>query len=292
MPLFFYTHPKTGNTNNKKLAITLTLRGLITQLECYKQNWYNQIDEMRLSDQLSIQIKNLILQQDLQYGDRLPSERKLAALFNVSRPAIREAIHSLTGQGVLVTKRGGGSYLQTEISSSDDLSLTSISDFILVDKNYQYDVLEARQAIERSTAWHAALRRTEQDKAKIQRCFDAIHEQQTRGDSQQAAIADAEFHLAIAEASHNIVFVQIMRGLFNVLLTNVTKNRQTIFNNPDPHTYDALSQQHYALLEAILNSDPEQAQTAATHHLDFINQASREWEEDQARQHRATRLSR
>lgn len=247
---------------------------------------------MRLSDQLSIQIKNLILQQELRCGDRLPSERKLAELFNVSRPAIREAIHSLTGQGMLVTKRGGGSYLQTEISSSDELALTPLNDFILVDKNYQYDVLEARQAIERSTAWHAALRGTAQDKAKIQRCFDGIHEQQIRGDSQQAAIADAEFHLAIAEASHNIVFVQIMRGLFNVLLTNVEKNRQTIFNNPDPHTHDALSQQHHALLQAILDSNPEQAQAAATHHLDFINQASREWEEDQARQQRATRLSR
>lgn len=247
---------------------------------------------MRLSDHICIQIKNLILSQQLHSGDRLPSERKLAELFNVSRPAIREAIHSLTGQGVLITKRGGGSYLQTDIHSSDDLNLNNINDFILVDRNYQYDVLEARQAIEKSTAWHAALRGTSQDKEKIQRCFDVIHEHQRQGNSQQAAIADAEFHLAIAEASHNIVFVQIMRGLFNVLLTNVEKNRQTIFTNPDPQTHDALSQQHHALLQAILEGNPAQAKAAATHHLDYINQATRHWEEDQARLQRVERLSR
>lgn len=247
---------------------------------------------MRLSDQICLQIKDLILELSLTIGDKLPSERRLAEQFNVSRPAVREAIHSLTGQGLLVTKRGGGSYIQADITQDHDFSLSTLNQFISLDPSYQYDVLEARHAIEQNTAWHAALRATPQDKEKIQHCFDVMQDYQAKGNSHQAAVADAEFHLAIAEASHNIVFVQIMRGLFNVLLTNVEKNRRTIFNNPDSATHNALNQQHQQLLQSILSGDAEQAKIAATHHLDYLSSAAHRWDEDQARQQRAVRLSR
>lgn len=244
---------------------------------------------MRLSDQLCIRIKNLILELGLQSGDRLPSERSLASLFNVSRPPVREAIHILAGQGLISTKHGGGSYLQADLAKIHDFSLSSFAEFINEDPQYQYDVLEAREAIEKSTAWHAALRATPKDKEKIQQCFAVMQDYQLQGDSILAAQADAEFHLAIAEASHNIVLVQVMRGLFDALLVNVTSNRETIFDNTAPSTHNTLTQQHRQLLHAILSGDSEQAEIAASQHLDYISAATRHWEEDQARLQRALR---
>ncbi len=79
------------------------------------------------------------------------------------------------------------------------------------DPDYSFDILEARYAIEASTAWHAAMRATPGDKEKIQLCFEATLSE----DPDIASQADVRFHLAIAEASHNIVLLQTMRGFMS-----------------------------------------------------------------------------
>lgn len=244
---------------------------------------------MRLSDQLTVKIKELIQENELQAGDKLPSERLLAELFKVSRPPIREALRTLASQGLIMTRASGGTYLQTDLLNWPTQALNPLNQFIFDDPHYRYDVLEARLALEKSTARLAALRATSKDKEAIQRCYDIMMNHQQNGEATLAAKADTEFHLAIAQASHNVVLLQIMRGLFNLLLTNVEHNRRTIFADNNPETIAALSQQHTDLLHAILAADATQAEQAVSHHLDFISSRQKRLDEDQARQRRATR---
>lgn len=246
----------------------------------------------RLSDQIAEQIRLYIIEQNLQPEDRLPAERKLVELFGVSRSSIREGIQKLISAGVLYSRQGGGTYVRTtalEQQWADNSFVKPLASLFSEDPEYRYDVLEARYAIERCTAWHAALRATDADKEKIKQCFEKTIFYQEQGNSELASQADAHFHLAIAEASHNLVLVQIMRGLFDLLQRTVTQARHKMYTVP--HTFSELVGQHQAIMDAIMEGDAEKARDAIGSHLDFVDTTVRKIDDNEARQERMTRLT-
>ncbi|MGG4775782.1 transcriptional regulator LldR [Alcaligenaceae bacterium 429] len=246
---------------------------------------------LRLSDQIAQQIQQLILDQQLKPGERLPAERVLAAQLNVSRPPIREAIRTLASQGLLATRPGGGTFVLSPIQDWPEKNLLPLAQLVVADPAYNYDMLEARYALESSTAWYAALRATDQDKDNIQRCFDSMVNYQQQGDAEQSSRADARFHMSIAEASHNIVLIQFMRGLFDVLLSVVSQSRNTMFQSSQPNVLKNLTHQHESLMNAILAGDPEQAKHAISQHLHYVQDTIRENDDNLARRQRLTRFS-
>lgn len=244
----------------------------------------------RLSDQIAEKIKSFIKEKQLQSGDRLPSERALSEQLAVSRSPVREAIRMLNSQGLLITKHGGGTYVQSDYQNWPTQSIAPLAGLLHDDLEYRYDVLEARQALEKSTAALAAVRATAQDKKNIQHCFNVLVEHQLAGNNEKSARADAQFHLAIAEASHNVVLVQVMRGLFQLVLSTVTENRRAMFHYNDTETTQLLTKQHEAVMHAIFAKQPEQAQQCIDEHLNYVHDNLRSYEEDQARKERVKRL--
>ena len=217
-----------------------------------------------------------------------PAERQLAQELGVSRSSLREAIRSLIGEGVLYSKRGGGTWLCDETTRwSEERIVQPLKVLVADDPNYRNDILEARHAIEASTAWYAALRATPADKERLQSCFDAIQQQESIS-ADMANQADVRFHLAIAEASHNVVLLQTMRGFFDLLQSSVAHSRERMYTVPT--IFARLTEQHEELLLAILASDPERARKAAQHHLGFVLTTMKTLHEDEARQQRITRL--
>ncbi|MCZ4328344.1 transcriptional regulator LldR [Castellaniella denitrificans] len=247
---------------------------------------------MRLSDRIAEQLRALIDEQGLRPGDRLPAERRLAEALGVSRPSVREAIRQLASQGLLRSRQGGGTYVQACESPVDDWPerhlVRPLDELVSDDPEYRYDVLEARHALEGGTAWHAALRATAQDRQEIRRRFEDMVRFQSRGDPDLSAQADASFHLSIAEASHNAVLLQMMRGVFELLRSTVTENRQRMYLIQ--HTQDQLTAQHQALMEAILRGDAEAARETVWRHLEFVHGSVRKLDEDEARRARSSRL--
>ncbi len=248
---------------------------------------------MRLVDHVVEKLLALVQASGLQPGQRLPAERQLAEELGVSRTSLREAIQKLVSQGVLISRRGDGTYVQSTAPAAwlQDavLPLARLMDS---DPHYRYDVLEARHALEGSTAWLAAQRATVQDKDRIQHCFDVMIQHQQLGHSELAARADAQFHLAIAEASHNLVLVQVMQSLFTVVLSTVERNRHDMFRLSAPQTLQQLTQQHQGLMEAILAGDPQRARECIGNHLDYVSATIHRLDEDRARRERSTRLTR
>jgi GntR family L-lactate dehydrogenase operon transcriptional regulator len=92
-----------------------------------------------------------------------------------------------------------------------------------------------------------------------------------------AARADAQFHLAIAEASHNLVLVQVMRSLFTTVLSTVARNRHDMFHLSAPVTVQALTEQHQALMQAILDGDPQRARQCIDEHLEHVRVTIQRW---------------
>ncbi|TCB30250.1 transcriptional regulator LldR [Acinetobacter sp. ANC 4910] len=246
---------------------------------------------MKVSDKAVQSLRVLIEQSNMQVGDRLPAERKLCEQLGVSRSSLREAIQQLTSQSMLVSKVGAGTYLQQLPSSwSQHQIVQPLSELIDEDPAYRFDVQEARIILEGGTAWHAALRATPEDIQHIRDCYDQITHFQSLGDDEQAARADANFHLAIAEASHNLVLIQVMRGVFDLLQFNVALGRRKVYS--EAHRFDQLHEQHLQVIDAIERRDPEAARKAVCGHIEFVVQQVRSIDEEEARRQRSSRLNR
>ena len=245
----------------------------------------------RLSDRVAAQLRALVHAQQLQPGDRLPAERVLAVQLGVSRGALREAIAQLSSQGVLTARVGGGTFVSAPAARARhaiDEPLVPYLPLFQGDPEYRFDVLEIRHALEGATAWHAALRATDEDRARIRAAFETMMAAHGQDDPAGEARADADFHLAIAEASHNLVLLQVMRGLFDLLQTNISQSRQKLYTSP--RTFEPLSMQHREMMEGVLAGDPERARAAAHAHLEFVHTSLRTLDDNDARRARASRL--
>lgn len=245
----------------------------------------------RLSDRVAAQLRALIGEQNLQPGQRLPSERVLAVQLEVSRTVLREAIAQLAGLGVLIARVGGGTYVSAPAAPTPaaiDAPLLPYLPVFQGDPEYRFDVLEIRHALEGATAWHAALRATDADRARIGAAFARMLAAHDQDDPAGEARADADFHLAIAEASHNLVLLQVMRGLFDLLQTNISQSRERLYTAP--HTFERLLAQHREMMDAVLGGDPERARAAAHAHLEFVHTSLRTLDDNEARHARASRL--
>ena len=99
-------------------------------------------------------------------------------------------------------------------------------------------------------------------------------------DPLEDADRDADFHMAIAEASHNVALVHVMRGLFNLMRSNMIRSREVLYRQPG--NVKLLDEQHVAIVKAIVARDHDAARAAANLHLSFIQTSLREAASDAA----------
>lgn len=243
---------------------------------------------MKLSDDVLQRLLKLVETQGLLPGQKLPAERRLSEQLGVSRASLREAIQKLVSLGVLESRHGDGTYVKQHRSQAFLLPDTfePLAALLSSDPEYRYDVLEARTALESATAWHAALRATQTDKDRIRHCFDVMLMHQKHDNRELSARADAQFHLAIAQASHNVVLLRVMHGLFELVLSSVMHNRNTMFMLATTEAIEDLTSQHAALLDAIMEGDAPKARGTIEVHLEFVRDTVRRYDDDKARQQR------
>ncbi|MDY7530807.1 FCD domain-containing protein [Pseudomonas sp. Bout1] len=249
---------------------------------------FDQVRQRRLSDDIVEQLEGMILEGTLKSGERLPAERALAEQFGVSRPSLREAIQKLAAKGLLVSRQGGGNYVVESLGSTFSDPLLH-----LLENNpeAQRDLLEFRQTLEASCAYYAALRATEVDRERLTAAFEELQDCYTRPDEVsrvEEGAADARFHLAIAEASHNAVLLHTIRGLFDLLKRNVVTNIGGMYQQRT-ETRDMLINQHRDLYLAIIEGRAEQAREVATRHLLYVQEVLEEVRQEVQRMARAER---
>ncbi|MEK0160954.1 pyruvate dehydrogenase complex transcriptional repressor PdhR [Pseudoalteromonas piscicida] len=241
-----------------------------------------KIKAAKLSDVILEQLENMILEGSLLPGAKLPPERELAKQFEVSRPSLREAIQKLEAKGLVTRRQGGGTYVKNQLEEG----LTDpLFDLISKHPESQFDLLEFRHALEGIAAYYAALRGTENDFAKVQQSFDNIAE--IGDDLMQKARAINAFHFAVAEASHNVVLLHLVRGMQSLLEQNVLQNLTVLVQKSD--VSEQLGEHRKLLLDAVINGNPEQARLASNAHLAFIEEALLEAGKERSRIERSLR---
>ncbi|MDV7339352.1 FCD domain-containing protein [Terasakiella sp. A23] len=240
---------------------------------------YGRVKQGKISDVVAQQLEKNILQGIWSPGDKLPPERELATQMSVSRPSLRTAIQQLEKQGLVETRQGGGTYVQNFLAPS----LTDpLMQMFQTNPDTAMDFVEFRSIIEGNAAYLAAMRSTDADRELLQACFESMEEAHEDDDPHSEAEIDADFHLIIAESSHNAVLLHIMRAMVNILREGVFYNRMQLYTRRGAR--DLLLKQHRAIYEPIMAGDPDQARQAAKAHLAYVQEIMRDLEREESRQ--------
>jgi len=229
---------------------------------------FQKIQAEKLSNAVVKQIELLILRGILRPGDRLPSERELAERMGVSRPSLREAVAELQSRGLLETRASAGIFVSNVMGAEfSDTLVRLFSDH----EEAVFDYISFRRDMEGMAAERAARLGSDTNLKVIDTIFGKMEAAHSKRNPAEEAQLDAEFHLAIIEASHNIVMLHMMRAMFQLLREGVFYNRQVMFKQRV--TRDSLLDQHRAINAAIQNRDPAAARQAAIDHLSYVKQS-------------------
>src|SRR5512139_2163504 len=205
---------------------------------------FKTIKHVRVSDEIIQQIKILIGQGKLKPGDRLPPERDLGKEFGVSRPSLREALNSLVAMGFLEVK-GKRTFIKSVASESMQNPLSLL---LKADTQKIFDLIEVRKAIEAWGAFLAAQRATEEDIKQLANIIEEMREAFEKGRSWEKQ--DADFHLGLAQATHNTIQTHIMSTIYDLLRESMAK----VFK--DRSKVKKLLDHHNRIFSAIKNHSP------------------------------------
>ena len=213
----------------------------------------------RVHESIVEQFHLMIRNGTLRHGQRLASERDLSNQYKVSRSSIREAIRSLELQGLVVRKRGSGTFVNTDGSDSI-LSLMATN--IGMGSEGLEDIFEMRRVLEPAVASLAAQRATPVD---IDLMRGILEDQQQQIDSGgTGSEADTAFHFAMAAATHNMALNNVFTAVEDIL----HRSRAQSFQNLGRSERSLVS--HRQILEMIIQRDSLKAQQAMDHHLEVV----------------------
>lgn len=208
-----------------------------------------------LSKQIADKLEHMIETEEFLVGQRIPTEPELMEMFQVSRNTIREAIQSLTGAGILEIKQGDGTYVRSPNRFAANMK-----------KKYAEvsleDIRETRNCLEVTIAGLAALRRQPEDLEKIRAALS--RRTQLKTDIKENTKADIEFHMCIAEASHNAILLDLYRSIFDYLESHIAER-----NIDSPLSHEEIDLLHQQLFEAVQAGDRKQASMAADRILEI-----------------------
>ena len=232
---------------------------------------FQKVTPEKLSSAVTRQIELLVLRGILRPGERLPAERDLADKLGVSRPSLREAVAELQNKGLISARAGAGIFVADVLGNAFSPALIRL---FADHSEAVFDYLSFRRDLEALAAERAAQLASDADLEVIQTVFDRMEAAHARPNPRNEAQLDAEFHMAILEASHNVVMLHMMRSMFQLLREGVFYNRQVMFRRRT--TRSALLDQHRAMNTALQARDPDAARTAVEAHLNFVENALRD----------------
>jgi len=227
----------------------------------HKMEWPTQSPQRpsRLGDQLYEQILDRIVTGAMVEGDKLPSESQLCEIYGVSRPVVREALSRLQADGVVVSRHGSGSFVQRRPNQAFSL-LAPIGDVADLMR-----CMEFRVALEGESAYLAAMRRTEADLDRMKRAFDDL--ERVIASDEVGGEADQAFHVAIAAAAQNRLFVHAMGVFAEHTLRGIELARKLSLRR-SARRLQTVQLEHHRILQAIEAEEADEARAAMRTHID------------------------
>lgn len=222
-----------------------------------EQNVFSNIQDNRtssLAEQVAEQINQVIIDQNINAGEKLPNEFELASRLNVGRGTIREAVKILVARNCLEIRRGKGTYVVEKPGQIEDpLGFAYVKDKITL----AMDLMELRLRLEPWVAQLAAQRIQENEKEPLRLlCQQVEHKIRTGEDH---GPADKEFHACIARCTHNSVITEIMPV--------ITYSIEMFTKFKAPKLLEDTIRTHGLIAEGICANDPQKAYDSMYEHV-------------------------
>lgn len=212
---------------------------------------------MTLTDQVAQQVIHEIRRGIFPVGSKLPTGKALAERFGVSSAVIREVTERLRAKGLIDSRQGAGCTVK---------SSTEVSGFLIpgtADANLS-QMFELRMDLEGAAAARAAAQRDDADVATLRGLLDTL--EGNLHDPERGVELDVAFHVAIAQATHNRYYVDLLHYLnqqFRLCIQIARANSAQHDQLPE-----GVHREHVRVLDAILTGDPQAARHAMTLHLE------------------------
>ena len=203
------------------------------------------------------QIAALIRTGKLRSGERLPTERELAAAFGVSRGVVREAVKVLGALGLVEARQGSGIYVLHDIPTITRAFTLSVSP----NTKSVEQLFEFRRTLEVEAAALAAMRRTPEQLEDIRSASTETCLAVEADDLEAFGIADNAFHAAVARASANPYFEVAVATARQMQIDVVPLISEQV------GSFRAAVRHHQAIVDAIDTGDPEAAARAMGEHI-------------------------
>lgn len=239
------------------MILQFTLRQLPRELQLLlRENMDIKLNNKKLlSVTTALKIKDMIIQQNLKPGDKLPNETQLSKYFNVSRLTLREAMKTLKAQNIVVIRQGDGTYISDGPGMGEDpLGLRFFEKEILAN-----GIFEARLLIEPQIAMLAATRATNEE---IEKIGDIVEKMKNINYlSSDRVELDMHFHTMIAKCSKNPVFINLVPVIFET----IEKGIIILFNSEE--SYNRSLRAHEEIYNALKQKDICRIQSAVSAHI-------------------------
>ena len=207
-----------------------------------------------LADQAAEHIMQLIRDNSLNVGDKLPNEFELAERLGVGRGTVRESIKLLVSRNILEVRRGKGTFVsQNPGMSEDPLGLAFLKD----QKRLVLDLMEVRLLLEPAIVSMAAQRATPEDMAEMNDICDKIEERMSRGENY--VDLDMELHTCFARSTQNQVIPQFIPVITQSVSINIEVTNRAMWRETQ--------RDHREVVSAISQRDTQRASAAMVRHL-------------------------
>lgn len=207
----------------------------------------------------------LVKAGDLKPGDRLPGERELAEMFQVSRPTIREAVRALATLGVVKSRHGGGIFISA-LEAADLLG--PLSFFLTLQEMEVEGLYQARAVIEGEIAALAATAASPSDVAELEKLID--DQAANIGAPADYRVHDTAFHAKLARMAGN-PFLARAASSMNVLGMEFRKTA-----SESEAVIGTSIEDHRRIVAALRLSKPEKARRAMQDHMRNVLRTTKE----------------
>jgi GntR family transcriptional regulator, transcriptional repressor for pyruvate dehydrogenase complex len=221
---------------------------------------FEAVRKNKVYEEVARQIERLILKK-LKPGDKLPSERELAEMLQVSRSSIRDAIRGLELKGLVEPRQGAGTIVK---EMSADAVVNPFATALKQRQALVSELLDFRKMLEPPLAARAATHASPDEIAEMEEILQRQEEKLTRGETTMAE--DAEFHYSIALASGNSVVLKVLDILMDLLRETRERSLQV-----EGRPRKSLSG-HRRILAAIKRQDAESAKAAMRRHIEDVEE--------------------
>jgi GntR family transcriptional regulator, transcriptional repressor for pyruvate dehydrogenase complex len=218
---------------------------------------FKPVKKTSLSDYVVSQIKGMIVRSEIKVGEKLPNERDLSTMFDVSRSSVREALRVLELQGLLL-RNNSGTYVQTNFSEVIGESLTLQ---LLMNSATYEDIQQTRVMLERELIKSATVQCSEDSLEKISKEIDKMERAIKAKDKELYISADIAFHSEIAKSANNSVLL----FLYNTISALIFKVQKRVAFDDD--VLKTSLDYHKEIYSAIKERDVVAAESKLVEHL-------------------------